>query len=261
MDQRTHFRHPASLLFTRDFHELRRGSLERGADCTILYDPGRIMPPGEPYRFGDPERPVIGHLRFRDGGPVTDLTLESRVGLLDYVPVTLKADGPMLSATFRVPDDAQWIMAWFTYRAVDGTVLYDSDDGRNHVLRFFGEVDLLDAAIIPSPDRRGASFRCRVEATADVEAVVVRYHITTSPQVNEVQRPMTPVGPETPAGHRVWQLADEQVPDGATLAFDLIYWVDGARHKEDNQGQYFIAAPAPAEAAPASTRGVPASPR
>jgi hypothetical protein len=255
MDQRKHFSHPASLLFTRDFHELRRGRLERGGECTILYDPARIVPPDEAYRFGDPERPVVAHLRFREGGPVMDLALQSRVGLLDYVPVTLKWDGPMLSATFRIPDDAQWIMSWFTFRSADGTIRHDSDYGRNHLLRFFGEVHLLAAEVVSLPDGAAATFTCRVEATADVEAVTVRYHITNRPEVKEVERAMTPVGADTPDGGRVWQLAGEQIPDGATVAFDLVYHIDGERHKEDNQGQYFIGAPVRSVAASGLTRG------
>jgi hypothetical protein len=237
MDQRSHFSHSASLLFTRDFHELRRGRLKRGGDCTIFYDPTRIVPEGEEYRFGDPEKPIVAHLRFHDSGPVTDLTIESRVGMLDYVPITFKADGPMLRATFQIPDNAQFIIAWFTYQCADGTILYDSDYGRNHVLRFFDQVQLLDTDIVTHRNTPTATFTCRVEA------MIVRYHMTNQPELKEVEKAMNPVGTDTLDGHRVWELAGEPVPTSAVLAFDLIYYVDGERHKEDNQGQYFIAAP------------------
>jgi uncharacterized protein DUF6209 len=247
MKQRSHFSHSANLLFTRDFHELRRGRLEQGGNCTIFYDPARIVPEGDAYLFGDPARPIVAHLRFTDGGPVMDLALQSRVGLLSYVPKTFKADGPMLTATFPVPDNAQWIMVWFTYQSTDGTTLYDSAYGRNHVLRFYDEIQLLNADIAVDPNAPTATFTCRVEATTGVETVIVRYHITNQPQVigqaelKEVERAMKPIGTDTSDGSRVWELAGEPVPTGAVLAFDLIYYIDGERHKENNQGQYFIA--------------------
>lgn len=250
MGERRHFNEPASLLFTRDFHELRRGRLERGGDCTIVYDPARIIPEGEPYRFGDPERQITGHLRFRDAGPVTDIILRSRVGLLNHVPKTFKADGPMLTATFRVPDDAQQIMAWFTYLCRDGTALYDSDYGRNHTFRFYDQLRLLDARIVTDPNALRATLTCRVETTADVETVIVRYHITNQPGPKEVERAMKPVGTDTTDDRRVWELAGELLPADAVVALDLIYYVNGNRHKETNQGQYFIAAPVRTAAAP-----------
>jgi Family of unknown function (DUF6209) len=244
MDQSNHFSHAASLLFTRDFHELRRGHLGRGGDCAILYDPARIVPDGETYLFGDPARPIVAHLRFTDDGPVMDLILESQVGLLDHVPTTFKADGPMLTATFRIPDNAQWIMAWFTYQSTDGQKVYDSAYGQNYVLRFFDEIQLLNADITVDPSAPTATFTCRTETTADVEKMIVRYHITNQAELKEIESAMQPVSTGTSDDRRDWELAGEPVPIGAVLAFDFIYYIDGERHKENNQGQYFIAAPA-----------------
>ncbi|HET9255292.1 MAG TPA: DUF6209 family protein [Pseudonocardiaceae bacterium] len=244
MDQPDHFNHAAGLLFTRDFHELRRGRLERGGDCTLLYDPARIVPDGETYLFGDPARPIVAHLRFTDDGPVLDRRLESRVGLLDYVPTTFKADGPMLTTTFPIPENAKWIMSWFTYQSATGEILYDSAYGQNHVLRFFDEVRLLNTGITVQPGAPTAIFTCRAETAAEVERMIVRYHITNQTELTEIERAMQPAGTATPVDRRDWELTAEPVPIGGVLAFDFVYYIDGERHTENNQGQYFIAAPA-----------------
>ena len=55
---------------------------------TIRYDPYRVVPPDDGYRFGDPERPVVSHLQFKEPGSVIDVTLVSSVGTPDYIPPT-----------------------------------------------------------------------------------------------------------------------------------------------------------------------------
>lgn len=242
MKQRPRLNRSARLVFTRDFHELRRGRLEQRADCTIAYDPGRIIPEAEPYHFGDPERPIVAHLRFRAGGPVADLVLRSRVGMHHHVPLTSKGEGALLTGTSQIPDDAQWIEVWFTYLCTDRTTRYDSDYGRNYTFRFLHDVRLLEAEIVDSPSVPTATLNCRAATTAEVEAVTFRYHITNQPRVKEVERAMQSVGTHA-EGSRVWELNGDPVPTGAVLAFDFIYYVAGIRYKDDNEGQYYIAAP------------------
>ena len=74
--------------------------------------------------------------------------------------------------------------------------------------------------------------------------MIVRYHITNQAELKEIERAMQPVDTGTSDDRRDWELAGEPVPIGAVLAFDFIYYIDGERYKENNQGQYFIAAPA-----------------
>lgn len=57
---------PVDLFFTytNDFHKLLYGDLRPGAELVVRYDPKRIVPEGEPYRFGDPNSPIVAHAAF-----------------------------------------------------------------------------------------------------------------------------------------------------------------------------------------------------
>lgn len=52
-----HVEHDTSpeLIFTRDFREYIRGRFRPGLTATIRYDPYRVVPPDDGYRFGDPD--------------------------------------------------------------------------------------------------------------------------------------------------------------------------------------------------------------
>jgi len=39
----------------------------------------------------------------------------------------------------------------------------------------------------------------------------------------------------------LWETPDIPVPHGAVIAFDLVYFVEGNRFKDDNRGFYFLA--------------------
>ncbi|MGZ9082930.1 MAG: hypothetical protein ACXW3U_12600, partial [Rhodoplanes sp.] len=84
---------PPEITFTCDFHELVGGDLRAGGPVLLRYDPLRIVPPGEPYRFGDPDRPVVAHLRFHQGATLIDVPLHSPAGLVPCPDVDSTGQG------------------------------------------------------------------------------------------------------------------------------------------------------------------------
>lgn len=243
MTQRINQSNAPQLIFTADFHQLLRGRLAPGSTCTIRYDPDRIVPPGDDYVFGEPARPVVAHLQFQRHGPLTDLTLASAAGLLDYAPTTVTGQGPMLHGVFDVPADAEWVMVWFSFTGADGAVRYDSNNGANSLFRFqHDDIELLEAAVSTGADAPLSYFTCRVEADASVEAITVRYRVTNSSTPHDYpDAPLLRTSPSS-AGRAVWELTGTPVPQGSVVAFDLLYYVGGRRFKDNNQGRYFIAA-------------------
>jgi len=242
MSQRINQNNQPTLVFTEDFHQLLRGKLEPGSTCTINYDPDRITRPEDNYVFGDPARPVVAHLQFSPDGPVTDLPLESPAGVLEYAPTTVTGQGPMLKGVFYVPADAQWVMLWLTFDGSDGQVRYDSNDGANILFRFQHEdLKLLEAAVITGEGAPLSYFTCRVEASAEVEAITARYRVTNNPAQTETQESPLQRAAEGASGGAVWELKDAPVPQNSVVAFDLLYYIGGRRFKDNNQGHYFIA--------------------
>lgn len=242
MSQRINQNDPPHLIFTEDFHQLLRGRLEPGTTCSISYDPDRIVKPEDNYVFGDPARPVVAHLQFKPGGPVTDLPLVSQAGVLEYAPTTVTGQGPMLKAVFDVPADAEWVSVWFTFVSADGAVHYDSNDGANIIFRFQQEdLRLLEAAVTTGEGAPLSFFTCRVEADESVEAITARYRVTNSATLSDFSEAPLQRTAEGSAGRVIWELTGAPVPQGSVVAFDLLYYVGGRRFKDNNQGQYFIA--------------------
>jgi hypothetical protein len=243
MTQRISQSNAPQLIFTADFHQLLRGRLQRGSTCTIRYDPDRIVAPGDNYLFGDPGRAVVAHLQFKPDGPVTDLTLSSAAGLLDYAPTTVTGEGPMLTGAFDVPADAEWVMVWFTFTGADGAARYDSNNGANSLFRFqYEDVELLEAAVTTGAGAPLSYFTCRVEADASVEAITARYRVTNSSTRYHYPDARLQRTSAAPGGRAIWELTGAPVPQGSVVAFDLLYYVGGRRYKDNNQGRYFIAA-------------------
>ena len=94
---------PAEITFTCDFHELLAGDLRPGGPLLLRYDPQRIVPRGEPYRFGDAERPVTAHLRFRANDAGIDVALRSPSGIVACPDVDVTGQGSMLVGPSRSP--------------------------------------------------------------------------------------------------------------------------------------------------------------
>jgi hypothetical protein len=238
-----HIKHTAHLIFTRDFHELLRGRLSHGSNCTISFDPARIVPAGDPYQFGDPNRPVIAHIQFGTAAPVFDLPLESRVGIQEYVPKTFMGEGPMLTGVFKVPDEANKVIIWFTFVSSDGQTCFDTEYGQNYEFRFLHrDFKLLDSAVTGKSDDPLHRFGLQVEADESIERITIRYRVVngSDPKV-EKEADLQRTEAHTGDGCSIWTIQDILVPYNAVVAFDLRYLIDGRWIKSDNQGNYYLA--------------------
>jgi hypothetical protein len=243
---------PARLIFTLDFHELLKGDLEPGRPCLLAYAPNRIVPDDEVNAQAYNVRPVVAHLQFRRNAPPISLPLPGWRGDPMIALTETDEDGAVLSTTFTVPPDAEWVMAWFSYADSDGHTLYDSDFGRNFMFRFLArDLILLEAAVVSETGRPTATFICRVAIAPAVDSVRARYRITNQrpePSRRAVelhQAAGLDISGRPEAGSQdgmdIWETRDVTVPPDSTLAFDLQYSVGDRIFKDDNQGQYFLA--------------------
>src|SRR5262249_52453504 len=148
--------------------------------------------------------------------------------------------------------DAEWITLWFTCTALDGRTWYDSNFGANYVFRFKrDDLELVASEIHPRAGAATDFFHCTVAADSALERIVARYRIVNTPvQSAETEVALARTGRTDEEGRRVlWETPDVPVPRGAVIAFDLVYFVEGNRFKDDNRGFYFLAAEPKAMAA------------
>ena len=230
------------LVFTRDFHETISGWFLRGHPLTISYDPARIVPPGDDYRFGDRSRPIVAHVRFRRGGPVFDIALEAWVGTPDYI-ITTPDRAPKLQGQIAIPEDAEWVTVWVTYQRPDGHVLYDSSFGRNFRFRFYHEeLEVLQSDVLHGPGSPLGKLVVRVATTPDVQRVVLRYRVLADPLPPDATRvDMRRTGAPDVHGRSVWETAGVAVPADRAISYDFVYFADDRPFKDNNQGQFFLA--------------------
>jgi hypothetical protein len=242
MTRRPWFGKPAEITFTGDFHEFASGELRPGGSLLLRYDPRRIMPAQEPYRFGDLERPVIAHLQFREGEEPLDVALGSPAGVIPCPAVTPTGQGAMLSARTGVPADADRLVIWFSSVSSTGAALYDSDYGANYRFGFSGrEVQAVEAGVARRPDEASDTFEVSVDTAAAVEAVSVAYVLLADRDCikHEVRlRPSSQA--EAPADGGRW-LGSIDVPHDAIVRFKVSYWIGGRRLADDNAGNWYLA--------------------
>ena len=248
---------PAEISFTCDFHELVAGDLRPGAALLLRYDPHRIVPPAEPYRFGDPERPVIAHLRFHPHTSPLDLPLHSPAGIVPCPDVDPTGQGSMLSAALGVPADAGQLTIWFSYRTTMGAVVHDSDFGADYWFGFPGrDIDGLEAAVAPRPDQAFDRFEVSLSAAAAVEAASVPFFLVADPGCakHEVALQRTNDAASRPEMHR-WS-GSIDVPHGAIVRFKVCYWIGGRRLIDDNAGAWYLAPEPAADRPPPPNAGL-----
>lgn len=251
MIERTFSRVPPRITFTSDFHELLYGDLRPGAELVVRYDPKRIVPEGEPYRFGDPNSPIVAHVAFRAGQAPMSKTLVSPAGVLDHPNADATGRGPMLQASFSVPENAEEVVLWFTYAGASSGMHHDTDEGRNFRFGFVSEqITLLSADVVSDPQTPYSGFSVRVAAVPAVDRVSVRFRVVGDPQFGKQDLDLGKTGDSAPSGWPIWALSGCAVPYRAVVHFKLFYWIAGTRYKDDNNNQYYLAPQPTAEEVP-----------
>ena len=251
MIRRDYIGSPARITFTHDWHELLTGDLRPGHDLGINYDPLRIVPRDEPVAFGDPAWPVFAHARFRSNGPVTDVELVSPAGLVETPVIDPTGRGSMLYGNVTVPEDAELVSIWFTYRTTRGEERRDDDNGITFCFRFPSQ-DIVPRAATVTPEVRteSAQFAVELAAVPEVEKVAIRYHVVNDPRAAAGEVDLRRSSEHDEEGRIIWSHAGVSVPVGALIKYKVHYWIGGFRYKEDNSSSYFLAPQQPAETVP-----------
>jgi len=248
------------ITFTLDFHQLVSGELAPGTTCAVRYDPLRIVPPGDGCRLGDPARPVTGYFAFRADAPAAvEVALHSPSGIHDDPDVDVTGQGSALVGEFEIPDDAEEVVAWFSFADSAGETRWDSNGGANYHFRFvLRELQILAADIETDAKEATSRFHLEVSAPAAATRVTARYRVMNAQPPGERQEVELTRAGDADDGGVLWTLPGLQVPHGAVVAYDLVYVVGGRSHKDDNHGRYHLA-PRPSRLFPDSF-GDPAGP-
>jgi len=233
---------PAQITFTLDFHELVTGELRPGAPVIISYDPQRIIPPGDKYLHGDPERPIFAHIQFRADSPVISRSLISPVGKVLTPDIDATGQGSMLLARFDVPADAEQVTLWFIYESDSSGLVCDNDQGLNYQFRFpTRDIQSLDAVVTSDPATQSSEFGIKLSALPSIEAVSIRFRVVNAKDFAKTEVNLKKTGKTDSKGNNIWSLSDVAVPYQAVVRFKIFYWIKDRRYKDDNSSRYFLA--------------------
>jgi hypothetical protein len=224
------------LLFTLDFHELVHGKIQPGASCEVDYDPQRLFPSDAGYRQGDPAYPVTAHIRYLPSGQQQEIDLSSPSGVVDQPITDLNGEGSMLRGAIQVPPDADEIVTWFSGKAPGGKLYYDSEFEANYHFRF-SQIDLhvKESKVINQPGTPWAHLLIVVEAKPAIERILIRYrNLNSEKPNNEIECWLTKSGLNT------WTSDNSNLPYNPVVVFDILYFVEGRRFKDDNNGEYYL---------------------
>lgn len=233
---------PAYLTFTSDFHELLEGDLRPGGPVTLRYDPHRIVPEGDDYRFGDAQRPIYLHAVFHRGGAEISRILSTPGGTVDLPVRDETGQGYMLAATLDVPADADYVGLWFRFETSTGETVWDNDHGTCFWFRFpSSDIEVVTADVATKARAKTGSFVLEVAAAPTVERVAARFLAVNDSTFAKTQVDLVKTDRSDARGRSIWVTADMPVPAKAILRFKLYYWLDGRRYKDDNSSRYYLA--------------------
>jgi hypothetical protein len=233
---------PAEITFTCDFHELVGGDLRPGGSVLLRYDPLRIIPAEEQYRFGDPDRPVTAHVQFRAGGTPINVPLHSPAGMIPCPDVDPTGQGSMLSARIDVPEDAERLIIWFSYAAAAGETRYDSDHGANYRFGFPSrDIEVVRATVTRRPDETLDLFELTVSTTDAVEDVAAPFFLVADPARAKHEARLQRTNEDEASGLGASWSATLDVPQGSIVRFKVCYWIGGRRLTDGNAGAWYLA--------------------
>ncbi|EHQ25193.1 DUF6209 family protein [Mucilaginibacter paludis] len=227
------------LIFTLDFHEIVRGKLKKGQQCTINYDPLRLATSKEGFVHGSPDFEFTAYVLFKPTGQQT-VKLSSDTGIVPDAVPQRNGQGAMLTGNFEIPENAEEIITWISMKDNHGEYFYDSDFGKNFHFRLETEdIKAIEPSVTNHETSGLANFSVKVTTSATVDQVMIRYRVSNgSSPLTEI--PVGLVSIPRQDGLTDWSTPDIDVPYGAVTIFDLIYFVDGERYIVENNGNYFI---------------------
>ena len=249
MLHRTEEQYRSQITFTSDFHELVTGNLKPGSTVRLSYDPQRIVPTGDPYVFGDPQRPVTVHVRFGPASPTVISELTSP-GIAANPDRDATGQGSMLKTNIEIPPDRQMLSLWFSFVDSKGAVVYDSDFGVNFNFRFpENDLQIISTNVVADPAEQVGRFSLQLSTTPEVDATSVRFCPVGRPRTDGQELPLRQIdgGSEN---RKQWMLEGVVVPLEKVISFKVFYWIGGVRFKDDNTGHYYLSPPRPAERIP-----------
>ena len=238
---------PPSILFRRDFKQRVRGALRPGVRLVVFYDAERL-PSERSMRGNRPGWWITMFARFTPDGPVTNLNLWSRTGLILNEKATDEpGEGTMMKCDFLVPPDAQFVELWFMNSGDSGRVYFDSDYGRNYRFEFTtAQIDILDAWVVPQEEKgpsgsASGALHVRIAAAPAITAIFVSYFYWVA-GVNPPVSGRTDLKPTSSdeADRRIWENDLVSVPVGTAVNFDVEFLVDGRSQIDDNNGRHYL---------------------
>lgn len=231
----------AQITFTRDYHELVTGDLKANVNCHITYDPLRIVPQDGTYVHGDPNQPIVAHVRFQENGTTESKDLWSPSGIVSDPDIDVTGQGSMLVQDFFIPDGAEEFIIWFSYLDPNtGETRYDTDDDSHFHFRWpYHDAWVRKANVVDDPASCTSRFDLEVGAIPSITQVTVNWSLVNSKEPLKEIIPLDDTK-QTDDGNKIWIL-QQPVPKGAIVRFKLYYEMNGRKYKNDNASKYFLA--------------------
>jgi len=227
------------LIFTLDFHEIVRGQLKPGCDCMISYDPLRIASTIPNFIHGSTDFEFTAFISFLPG-EIQELKLYSEVGWTRNNIIENDGTGSMLTGTFTLPASMDELVIWFSMKTKDGMVFYDSRQGKNFHFRIESQDIQINSAVVTRDEAAGVGrFKVTVSSALEIDSVMIRYRIINSKEYfNEI--PVN-LNAEIKEEKKEWDSGNIEVPYGAVIVYDLIYYIGDRKFKAENNGKYYNA--------------------
>jgi hypothetical protein len=230
---------PPQVIFTYDFHQLVQGQPHLG-DCLFKYDPFRVVPEHE---YNNPRLITAYVICHPKAEPIAVLMQFARGATLKRELIDMCGDGLMLHAPIPMPAGTERLECWFTYDEWNGHRHYDSNFGRNFQLRFpLHDIISIKAQLVPSNGSRRISVD--VDSITEVQRMRIRWRITNT-GAKRPERIQTELDGTIKGDRSQWKvpdnLAEVVLDSGSTIAFDIVYTVDGIEYTDDNEGAWYIA--------------------